>query len=478
MSSNTNIQYYINTQVEYAEPLNDVKIKIGCNDLTDKGIVLDYDLGVVPKRFKINPGGMNWTDGINTFNTNLDKLCALEIALPALQVAPNSTTMKLNNTLLLDNGGTDVTTVDNQHLYLTGNVSNTDEYNDITKGQIFMENKLGGGGNNTLISINCEDGTGHPLIQTTLYENSTIIRDDYIKIGNKSYNTSINSGDLYCNNVNLNTINGMTPTTIGLTWGDFTGTNAYNNLPSNQYQLDNGFSSRTTMVSNGLQINNLSSGYSGILSIIGTNTFAMDSSNGVGALGDVNNNSNHTNLIVNDPHREIDINSVDIISNCGTSGNFYTLPILFTNKASGNYNYTNTSNWELVFATTMAIPVEQLNLTNGLTTWKMDFAINCWNMSNQSDKAYAMYIEIRDGSGSGTDYQGFLFNQNTPYTTHKNISTYSATVTSCENYVYTDYYDFSGAYGSPLEIRLWRFGDNPCSCDFNWLFTLSKNNLV
>ena len=41
MTSNANIQYYKNVQVEYAEPLNDVVIKVGCNDLTDKGIVLD-----------------------------------------------------------------------------------------------------------------------------------------------------------------------------------------------------------------------------------------------------------------------------------------------------------------------------------------------------------------------------------------------------------------------------------------------------
>jgi hypothetical protein len=111
MSSNPNIQYYINTQVQYAEPLNDVVIKVGCNDLTDKGIVLDYDLVGIPKRFKINPGGMNWTDGINTFNTNLDKLCALEIALPALQIPPDSTTMKLNDTLLLNNGSADTLTL-------------------------------------------------------------------------------------------------------------------------------------------------------------------------------------------------------------------------------------------------------------------------------------------------------------------------------------------------------------------------------
>jgi hypothetical protein len=35
----------------------------------------------------------------------------------------------------------------------------------------------------------------------------------------------------------LNTINGLSPTTIGLNWADFTGANASANLPSQQYQV-------------------------------------------------------------------------------------------------------------------------------------------------------------------------------------------------------------------------------------------------
>jgi hypothetical protein len=112
MSSNADIQHYKNILVEYADQSNDVKLKVGCNGPTDKGIVLDYDLGSVVKSFKINSGGLNWTDGINTFNTSLDKLCALEIKLPALQIPPYSTTMKLNDTLLLNNGSADTLTLD------------------------------------------------------------------------------------------------------------------------------------------------------------------------------------------------------------------------------------------------------------------------------------------------------------------------------------------------------------------------------
>jgi hypothetical protein len=39
------------------------------------------------------------------------------------------------------------------------------------------------------------------------------------------------------NNINLNTINGLSPTVIGLNWSDFTGSNAYANLPNQYYEV-------------------------------------------------------------------------------------------------------------------------------------------------------------------------------------------------------------------------------------------------
>jgi hypothetical protein len=125
MSSNADIQPYKNILVEYADQSNDVKLKVGCNGPTDKGIVLDYDLGSVVKSFKINSGGLNWTDGINTFNTNLDKLCALEIKLPALQIAPNPTTLKLNDTILLDNGTADTLTLNTTSITVPNSITLT-----------------------------------------------------------------------------------------------------------------------------------------------------------------------------------------------------------------------------------------------------------------------------------------------------------------------------------------------------------------
>ena len=170
------------------------------------------------------------------------------------------------------------------------------------------------------------------------------------------------------------------------------------------------------------------------------------------------------------------LNAVDILSNAGNIGIYYTLPINFTMNWSDNYNYTNINNWERVARNSMNLPVEYFTQTGTQTAWRYEFAINCFNCNNQIDKAYAMYIEFIDNNSNS--FQSFCFNLTTPFTTHKNNSTYSATSTAIENYCLTDYIDFAGSSGGPFIIRLWRYGDNNYSCDFNAVLTLSKTNLV
>jgi hypothetical protein len=190
--------------------------------------------------------------------------------------------------------------------------------------------------------------------------------------------------------------------------------------------------------------------------------------------GDINNTSNKTQIIVNDTHREIDLNATDILSNAGSGT--YIMPIQFTNKFSSSYDYNSAGSWQMVRDNTMNLPNELLTVTGGYNVWKMDFALNCYNMTTQSDKAYGMYVVFLDSASN--PFQTWLFNNNTPYTTYKNSSSYGNTSSQIENFVYTDYVDFSGASGSPITIQLWRYGDNTCQTDFNWLLTLSKTNLV
>ena len=63
--------------------------------------------------------------------------------------------------------------------------------------------------------------------------------NDTLNVSNTaSQDINMNFNDiLNCDNITLNTINGLSPTTVGLTWGDFTGSSAYANLPSQVYEV-------------------------------------------------------------------------------------------------------------------------------------------------------------------------------------------------------------------------------------------------
>jgi hypothetical protein len=360
-----------------------------------------------------------------TFN----RLAQLKTALDALQpTPPNNTTVWFDNTLLLDTASSPSIT-----------------YNTI---------------NTTSMTL-----TDPNSIATTT--NSTFSIIDQAIYGTRQLN--LDAGSL--------TINDGVGSTSYMDAGSLTLTSGTNTTSIN---------SNTIQASADLHITN--TGNSGNMYIncdnalnLTTNSGNMDISTGSGAdIGFSVGYDFSVSLQIPDRYislngTNIALNGTNITSDLGGGGN-YILPCQLTNKYTGGYAYTNAGSWEMVRSYDMYIPIPQL--TSGYTTWKMDFAINCWNMTNQDDKAYAMYIEIRDVNGGGSDYQGFLFNQTTPYTTHKNSSSYGATTSQIENYCYTDYIDLTGAYGSPLEIRLWRYADNTMTCDFSWLLTLSKTNIV
>ena len=293
-------------------------------------------------------------------------------------------------------------------------------------------------------------------------------------------------------NINLNTINGMSPTTIGLTWAnildqnlawtqlgtsgygfnDYSGKTSYFNIDAVNF-ASTGYNSTLTPIY--LQFTNTSYSYSGYITTQGSNTFAFDSGNGNLNMGDINDTQNKTKIQTNDAYKEIDLLCVDLLN--GTSGG--TLSVMtptFTNKQSGTISYGGGNGWSNVANNTFNIPDPYFTQTNGLHDWKIDFALNCRNMSNQSDKALAIYIEILDNNF--TSFVPFNFNLNTPFTTHKNNSTYTQTDTQSENYCWSDYVNFSGTLGTPLSINLWWSADNPLSCDFSWTLSMTKTNVV
>ena len=103
-------------------------------------------------------------------------------------------------------------------------------------------------------------------------------------------NIDMNGNDINgVDNINVITINNLTPTTLGLTWADFTGTNANNNLPSLSYQVFNG-SSTTNQYADKFDVN-----LSGFTTTINTTGMTLFDSGSATTTSYLSNNIQSTN---------------------------------------------------------------------------------------------------------------------------------------------------------------------------------------
>ena len=103
----------------------------------------------------------------------------------------------------------------------------------------------GGGGSQDLNSVlsNGNNAGGQNItnvgdiacssINSTSYPPPTPDLTAVLGAGNNASSYDING----VNNLNCNSINGLTPITLGLTWSDFTASNAYSNLPNQAYEV-------------------------------------------------------------------------------------------------------------------------------------------------------------------------------------------------------------------------------------------------
>ena len=120
---------------------------------TDKGIVLEYDIGTTPKIFSITPNGVNWSDGTSNHTTGLERLALVQTAFQAVELPPNATTLKLNDTILLDAG--------------VANQSTT-----ITDGTAILSNASTGGALNPQLTLT-NTNTDNSSVALEIYKNRT-----------------------------------------------------------------------------------------------------------------------------------------------------------------------------------------------------------------------------------------------------------------------------------------------------------------
>lgn len=149
--------------------------------------------------------------------------------------------------------------------------------------------------------------------------------------------------------------------------------------------------------------------------------------------------------------------------NLSTGGNIYwngyKMPISFTTKIDGAFNYPNgnpTDTWVNVFSLNLGFPSQFL-----YTIYQVSFNMNFFNNGSlASDKQLALYWEIQDGIGNV--YTGYFFNQFSPWAMWFNPSQYTNSTQYPMPICYSDVYDLT-AFGAPavndLKLNLYWWGD-------------------
>lgn len=248
--------YSTNNGVGCESATGDVKIGVGSGGLT-----VEYDILTTPKTFHISPLGVEWTDGSATYTTGLGRLSAVQEALQAVELPPNSTTLEINNSLLATNGGTNSITINAS----VPNIVITDGTNTNTitatggggGGSQNIEQVLTTGDNANGLSITGLNNVNLNTINGSSYPPSVSTPNLSAVLGSGNDATGYDINNV--NNINVSTINYLTPTTIGLTWSSFTAQNAYNNLPSSYYALDDSAGNYSYQTATYFQVSNNSS---------------------------------------------------------------------------------------------------------------------------------------------------------------------------------------------------------------------------
>lgn len=163
-------------------------------------------------------------------------------------------------------------------------------------------------------------------------------------------------------------------------------------------------------------------------------------------------------------------NNIKNVNNIDCHG--YLVSPIITNLLSGTINYTTDNSWQLVASSILNVQSDLFSQIN----WKIDFYINMWNMQFQTDAKRAMFIEIIDGNSVA--YYGYCFNAVTPYTSHKSNSSYSETISKCENFGWSDYFNFQDFLALDITINLWIYGANTLTANFAWNLSMTKTSIV
>jgi hypothetical protein len=113
---NTNIQFYVNEEIHISTSDGDREVTLGTSTGSRQGLGIKYDINTTPLDFSITPSGIIWTNGVTTYTSSLSRIAAVGQAFAAVEIPPNVTTLKINNTILLDNGSGNTLSLSNNNI--------------------------------------------------------------------------------------------------------------------------------------------------------------------------------------------------------------------------------------------------------------------------------------------------------------------------------------------------------------------------
>jgi len=276
-----------------------------------------------------------------------------------------------------------------------------------------------------------------------------------------------NSADLYdinmnfnnilnCNNINTSLINNLSPTTIGLTWGDFTGSNAFANLPNQAYQVDSGGNNTSQYYDRFAVYNSATPCYTTINSAgmelldVNSATTTYYGSNTISS----NNATAFTITAGTSSSQPLNLNCSSLVIN----GTTYAIPRpIFYGSGSNGFSLSGGS-----FQNQGAIYTFQTGLTAN-TAYIMSVNFIVYTNVYQNDGA--MYVDFNNSNGT---YQPTTYSASRPVAQTGSGSTFNSGASGTSQFVFNDWVNFTTDSNSQLIMEFYLGSSSGWNGNYYW----------
>ena len=410
----------------------------------DVGVVIRNNILTTPITTLMNVNG--FTTGAD--NVSFTNIYDLKKATPALRLPATNDILVVNNTLEANDNNTTKTRIANMSAVASVNPQLTLKAD--TGGAVWEEADL------TQNGLTYIDATGS---SSTATWSSIIAGGGSIGLGGVLTNSNnagansinMNNNDINnLNNVNLSTINGLPPTTIGLNWGSFTGGSAFANLPTNAYVVQNG-SDYTSQQYNLLQVYNSSvpnyANYTANeidLVDVNSSTTTSYSSNNI----NIQNGTAFT--ITQQSGQNINLNCGQLVIN-GTPYSPPTPPPLRWGYYQNSGQSFSASSGTYTNVGVGSSPIQYLSGMTPSGSYTIAIQFNCW--VDSADTTSSCYINYNNINGSFTG----LYDTGTPCPNTTAVGVYP--YGSSTQFTIQDTLIFTAGSGGELALDLY-FGTN------------------